>query len=87
MPSGLVVVPLATLLSLRPVTTALNGFFIIVVAFGFGSWLGMRMDGTVLPLTNDVWFWSVLNALSAWVLVRKYGHQIAMTKQRVVKQP
>lgn len=55
--------------------SAMNGFFMMVVAFGIGSWLGVRMDGTVLPLTNGLWFWSVLIALSAWVLVRKYGHQ------------
>ena len=59
--------------------SAMNGFFVMVVAFGIGSWLGVRMDGTVLPLTNGVWFWSVLIALSAWVLVRKYGHQPLMT--------
>lgn len=58
--------------------SAMNGFFMMVVAFGIGSWLGLRMDGTVLPLTNGVWFWSVLIALSAWVLVRKYGHQPLM---------
>ena len=55
--------------------SAMNGFFMMVVAFGIGSWLGVRMDGTVLPLTNGLWFWSVLIALSAWVLVGKYGHQ------------
>ena len=55
--------------------SAMNGFFMMLVAFGIGSWLGVRMDGTVLPLTNGVWFWSVLIALSAWVLARKYGHQ------------
>ncbi len=58
--------------------SAMNGFFMMLVAFGIGSWLGVRMDGTLLPLTNGVWFWSVLIALSAWVLVRKYGHQPAM---------
>ena len=56
--------------------SAMNGFFMMVVAFGIGSWLGVRLDGTVLPLTNGVWFWSVLIALSAWLLVRKYGHQL-----------
>ena len=55
--------------------SAMNGFFMMLVAFGIGSWLGVRMDGTVLPLTNGVWFWSAMIALSAWVLVRKYGHQ------------
>ena len=55
--------------------SAMNGFFMMVVAFGIGSWLGTRMDGTVLPLTNGLWFWSVLIALSAWLPVRKYGAQ------------
>ena len=57
--------------------SAMNGFFMMVIAFCIGSWLGLRMDGTVLPLTNGLWFWfwSLLIALSAWVLVRKYGHQ------------
>ena len=57
--------------------SALNGFLMMVVAFGIGSWLGVRMDGTVLPLTNGVWFWSILVAVSAWTLVRKYGHSPA----------
>lgn len=56
--------------------SAMNGFFMMVVAFGIGSWLGVRMDGTVLPLTNGLWFWSAMIALSAWVLVRKYGHTL-----------
>jgi DHA1 family bicyclomycin/chloramphenicol resistance-like MFS transporter len=54
--------------------SALNGFLMMVVAFGIGSWLGTHMDGTVLPLTNGMWFWSVMIAISAWTLVRKYGH-------------
>ncbi len=61
--------------------SAMNGFFMMVVAFGIGSWLGVRMDGTVLPLTNGVWFWSAMIALSAWVLVRKYGHPGVITKK------
>jgi MFS transporter, DHA1 family, multidrug resistance protein len=55
--------------------SAMNGFFMMLVAFVIGSWLGVRMDGTVLPLTNGIWFWSGMIALSAWVGVRKYGHQ------------
>lgn len=54
--------------------SALNGFLMMVVAFGIGSWLGTHMDGTVLPLTNGMWFWSIMIAISAWTLVRKYGH-------------
>ncbi|MGH8846777.1 MAG: Bcr/CflA family drug resistance efflux transporter, partial [Polaromonas sp.] len=53
--------------------SALNGFLMMVAAFGMGGWLGSQMDGTVRPLTNGVWFWSVLIAAMAWTLVRKYG--------------
>ena len=57
--------------------SAMNGFFMMLVAFAMGSWLGWRLDGTVLPLTNGLWFWSALIALSAWVMVRQYGRQSA----------
>ena len=57
----------------------MNGFFMMVAAFAMGYWLGWRLDGTVLPLTNGVWFWSVLIALSAWLPVRKYGQQPVAT--------
>lgn len=53
--------------------SALNGFLMMVVAFGMGGWLGTHMDGTVRPLTNGVWFWSVLIAATAWTVIRKYG--------------
>ena len=51
----------------------MNGFLTMVVAFAMGSWLGTRMDGTVRPLTNGVWFWGLVIALVAWTVVRKYG--------------
>jgi DHA1 family bicyclomycin/chloramphenicol resistance-like MFS transporter len=53
--------------------SALNGFLMMVVAFAIGQWLGTHMDGTVLPLTNGIWFWSTLIAASAWTLVQRYG--------------
>ncbi|MEO7937541.1 MAG: multidrug effflux MFS transporter [Burkholderiaceae bacterium] len=53
--------------------SALNGFLMMLAAFGIGGWLGARMDGTVLPLTNGIWFWSVVIALSGWTLVQRYG--------------
>ena len=53
--------------------SALNGFVMMLAAFGMGAWLGTRMDGTVFPLTNGVWFWSVLIALAGWTLVQKHG--------------
>lgn len=52
---------------------ALNGFAMMLVAFGIGLWLGQRMDGTVLPMALGVWFWSLCLALAAWTLVQKFG--------------
>jgi DHA1 family bicyclomycin/chloramphenicol resistance-like MFS transporter len=53
--------------------SALNGFFMMLVAFAMGGWLGTHMDGTVKPLTHGVWMWSVLIATAAWTVVQKYG--------------
>ncbi|CAN7358134.1 multidrug effflux MFS transporter [Variovorax sp. LjRoot290] len=53
--------------------SALNGFLMMLAAFGIGGWLGAHMDGTVMPLALGMWFWSVCIALIAWTLVRKYG--------------
>lgn len=53
--------------------SAVNGFLMMLAAFVMGSWLGGHMDGTVLPLTLGVWFWSALIALSAWTLVQQHG--------------
>jgi DHA1 family bicyclomycin/chloramphenicol resistance-like MFS transporter len=53
--------------------SAINGVLMMLSAFAMGAWLGQHMDGTVLPLTLGVWFWSVLIALSAWTLVQKHG--------------
>ncbi len=53
--------------------SAMNGFLMMVVAFGMGGWLGTHLDGTVRPLTYGVWFWSVLIAGTAWTVVQKYG--------------
>jgi DHA1 family bicyclomycin/chloramphenicol resistance-like MFS transporter len=53
--------------------SAVNGFLMMLAAFAMGSWLGGHMNGTVLPLTLGVWFWSGLIALAAWTLVQKYG--------------
>jgi len=52
---------------------ALNGFGMMLVAFAVGGWLGTRMDGTVFPLTNGIWFWGAAIATSGWTLVQKYG--------------
>ncbi|MDR3370886.1 multidrug effflux MFS transporter [Rhodoferax sp.] len=53
--------------------SAMNGVLMMLSAFAMGAWLGRHMDGTVLPLTLGMWFWSALIALSAWTLVQKHG--------------
>ncbi len=53
--------------------SAMNGFLMMVAAFGMGGWLGQRLDGTVLPLTNGLWLWSTVLAAVAWTLVRRHG--------------
>ena len=53
--------------------SALSGFFLTVLAFGMGTWLGTHINGTVFPLTNGIWFWSAVIAFFAWVMVQRYG--------------
>lgn len=55
--------------------SALSGFLSMVAAFAMGGWLGISLAGadSVLPLTNGVWFWSVLIAVFAWTLVQRFG--------------
>jgi DHA1 family bicyclomycin/chloramphenicol resistance-like MFS transporter len=45
----------------------------MVAAFGVGHWIAWRMDGTVLVLTQGMWFWGTCIAIVAWTLVRRYG--------------
>jgi DHA1 family bicyclomycin/chloramphenicol resistance-like MFS transporter len=45
----------------------------MVAAFAMGGWLGWRMDGTVFPLTNGIWFWSIVISVTGWTLVQKHG--------------
>ncbi|MFM6986467.1 MAG: multidrug effflux MFS transporter [Hydrogenophaga sp.] len=56
--------------------SALSGFLMMVMAFAMGGWLGKSLaanPGSVLPLTNGLWFWSVAIAATAWTLVQRYG--------------
>jgi DHA1 family bicyclomycin/chloramphenicol resistance-like MFS transporter len=53
--------------------SALNGFLMMVAAFFTGQWIGTHMDGSILPLTSGMWFWSVLIALCAWTMVQRHG--------------
>lgn len=52
--------------------SALNGFLMMVTAFGVGGWVGARLDGTVFPLTNGVWFWSACVAVVAWTVMQRH---------------
>ncbi len=59
--------------------SALSGFLMMVAAFFMGGWLGLSLagiaegTGSVLPLTNGIWFWSVVIAATAWTLVQRHG--------------
>jgi DHA1 family bicyclomycin/chloramphenicol resistance-like MFS transporter len=53
--------------------SALNGFLMMIAAFGVGGWVGLRLDGTVFALTNGVWFWGVCIALLSWTVVQVHG--------------
>ncbi|KQO25961.1 MFS transporter [Acidovorax sp. Leaf76] len=55
------------------VASALNGFMMMLAAFAIGGWLGARLDGTVWPLVNGIWFWSTVLAVISWTLVQKFG--------------
>jgi DHA1 family bicyclomycin/chloramphenicol resistance-like MFS transporter len=55
------------------VASALNGFLMMLAAFVVGGWVGWRLDATVFVLTNGVWFWSIVIAVTAWTLVRRHG--------------
>jgi DHA1 family bicyclomycin/chloramphenicol resistance-like MFS transporter len=53
--------------------SALGGFLMMAAAFVTGLWLGAAKDGSALPMVQSIAFWSVLTALSAWVLVLRRG--------------
>jgi MFS transporter, DHA1 family, multidrug resistance protein len=53
--------------------SALAGFILAAAAVGVGAWLGVAMDGTVVPLTTAVGAMSVATALVAWTLVQRHG--------------
>ncbi len=55
------------------VASALNGFMMMLAAFGVGHWLGLQPSGTVLPLVQGIAFWSAALALIAWTLVPRFA--------------
>jgi DHA1 family bicyclomycin/chloramphenicol resistance-like MFS transporter len=57
--------------------SALGGFLMMVAAFATGLWLGAVKDGSAMPMAQSIAFWSVLTALSAWLLVlRRRGPHV-----------
>jgi DHA1 family bicyclomycin/chloramphenicol resistance-like MFS transporter len=53
--------------------SALGGFLMMATAFATGLWLGVAKDGSALPMAQSIAFWSVITALSAWLLVLRRG--------------
>jgi DHA1 family bicyclomycin/chloramphenicol resistance-like MFS transporter len=53
--------------------SALNGFLMMVTAFGMGGWLSAHMDGSSRPLIAGILFWSLVIALVGWALVPRLG--------------
>jgi DHA1 family bicyclomycin/chloramphenicol resistance-like MFS transporter len=53
--------------------SALGGFLMMAAAFATGLWLGAAKDGSAMPMVQSIAYWSVLTALSAWVLVLRRG--------------
>ena len=58
------------------VASALNGFMMMLAAFATGAWVGAHLDGTVWPLVQGVWFWSLVLGAVAWVLVPRFGEPV-----------
>jgi DHA1 family bicyclomycin/chloramphenicol resistance-like MFS transporter len=56
---------------------SLSGFYMMLVAFGVGLFLGRTMNGTVYPMTLGIGVFSVLLATTAWTLVQRHGDPFA----------
>ncbi|WP_028604433.1 multidrug effflux MFS transporter [Ottowia thiooxydans] len=61
--------------SMAGAASALNGFFMMAVAFPIGLWIGQAMDGTPRPMAYGIAFWCGVIALTAWTWVQKYGER------------
>lgn len=56
---------------------SLSGFYMMLVAFGVGLFLGATMNGTVYPMTLGIGVFAVLLAATAWTLVQRHGDPFA----------
>ena len=62
--------------------SAMSGFILTLVGFGVGAWLGVRLDGSVFPMINGIWFWTAVIAFFAWVPVQRHGDLAAPSAAR-----
>jgi DHA1 family bicyclomycin/chloramphenicol resistance-like MFS transporter len=53
--------------------SALGGFSMMAAAFMMGMWLSAHVDGTLFPMVQAIAFCGLCTALTAWILVRRYG--------------
>ena len=52
---------------------SLSGFYMMLVAFGVGQFLGATLGDTVYPMTLGIGTFAVLLAATAWTLVQRHG--------------
>lgn len=55
------------------VASALNGFFMMLFAFGTSLWLGAYLTNTAYPLMYGMAFWCLLLSTLAWFAIPKFG--------------
>lgn len=53
--------------------SALNGFGMMVCAFGIGIWLGQTLDHTIGPLTQGLAFWGTCLLIISFTLIQTHG--------------
>ncbi len=53
--------------------SALAGFILAATAVAIGAWLGVAMDGSVLPPVHTIGAMAVATAVVAWTLVQQHG--------------
>ena len=56
---------------------SLSGFWMMLVAFGVGLFLGHSTDGSVYPMTLGVAVLCMLLCATAWTLVQRHGDPVA----------
>jgi DHA1 family bicyclomycin/chloramphenicol resistance-like MFS transporter len=66
---------------------SLSGFYMMLVAFGVGQFLGATLDGSVYPMTLGIGVFAVLLAATAWTLVQRHGDPLAPPLRPSVQAP